>query len=124
MAWTAGFFGVLRHHRAQRLDAGRQAKASLVTLECFTHSFDRWRGETAAVVLIVFMALLSFRGISTPSLQAQGEQRRPSFFNIERDISDISRIVHHSSFPIAPGSLRPKPLLGPAIYPTQRSSLT
>jgi len=32
------------------------------------------------------MALLSFRGISTPSLQAQGEQRRPSFFNIERDI--------------------------------------
>jgi len=30
------------------------------------------------------MALLSFRGISTPSLQAQGEQRRPSFFNIGR----------------------------------------
>jgi hypothetical protein len=31
------------------------------------------------------MALLSFRGISTPSLTAQGEQRRFSFFNIRRD---------------------------------------
>jgi hypothetical protein len=32
------------------------------------------------------MALLSFRGISTPSLTAQGEQRRHSFFNIRRGI--------------------------------------
>jgi hypothetical protein len=31
------------------------------------------------------MALLSFREISTPSLPAQGEQRRFSYFNIERD---------------------------------------
>jgi nucleoid-associated protein YgaU len=31
------------------------------------------------------MALLSFRGISTPSLTAQGEQRRSSIFNILRD---------------------------------------
>jgi hypothetical protein len=30
------------------------------------------------------MALLSFRGISTPSLPAQGEQRRSSYFNIGR----------------------------------------
>jgi len=37
-------------------------------------------------VLILFMALLSFRGISTPSLPAQGEQRRFSYFNIQRDI--------------------------------------
>jgi hypothetical protein len=42
--------------------------------------------KAVAVVLLLFMALLSFRGISTPSLQAQGEQRRPSFFNIRRDI--------------------------------------
>jgi hypothetical protein len=40
-----------------------------------------------AVVLNFFMALLSFRGISTPSLQAQGEQRRFSYFNIGRDNS-------------------------------------
>jgi hypothetical protein len=33
------------------------------------------------------MALLSFRGIDTPSLQAQGEQRRFSYFNIGRDNS-------------------------------------
>jgi hypothetical protein len=33
----------------------------------------------------VFMALLSFRGFETPSLPAQGEQRR-TFFNIGRDI--------------------------------------
>jgi hypothetical protein len=30
------------------------------------------------------MALLSFVGFDTPSLQAQGEQRRSSLFNIER----------------------------------------
>jgi hypothetical protein len=29
-------------------------------------------------VIAFFMALLSFRGISTPSLPAQGEQRRSS----------------------------------------------
>jgi thiamine pyrophosphate-dependent acetolactate synthase large subunit-like protein len=32
------------------------------------------------------MALLSSRGISTPSLQAQGEQRRSSYFNNHRDM--------------------------------------
>jgi hypothetical protein len=36
------------------------------------------------------MALLSFRGIDTPSLQAQGEQRRFSYFNIRRDIAQTS----------------------------------
>jgi hypothetical protein len=35
------------------------------------------------------MALLSFVGISTPSLPAQGEQRRSSYFNIGRDIPQI-----------------------------------
>jgi len=38
-------------------------------------------------VISLFMALLSSRGISTPSLQAQGEQRRSSYFNIHRDIA-------------------------------------
>src|SRR5208282_4608264 len=41
-------------------------------------------GNTVDVVLTLFMALLSFRGISTPSLTAQGEQRRSSYFNIRR----------------------------------------
>ena len=35
-------------------------------------------------VIAFFMALLSFRGISTPSLPAQGKQRRSSYFNIPR----------------------------------------
>src|SRR5215470_15308428 len=43
--------------------------------------------ESIADVVVLFMALLSFRGISTPSLQAQGEQRRSSYFNIHRDIA-------------------------------------
>jgi hypothetical protein len=37
-------------------------------------------------MLDVFMALLSFRGFDTPSLPAQGEQRRSTYFNIGRDI--------------------------------------
>jgi hypothetical protein len=36
------------------------------------------------------MALLSSRGISTPSLPAQGEQRRSSIFNIPRDIPAVA----------------------------------
>jgi hypothetical protein len=42
-------------------------------------------------VIGLFMALLSFRGISTPSLQAQGEQRRSSYFNNDRDIARVAR---------------------------------
>src|SRR6202048_5533869 len=41
------------------------------------------------------MALLSFRGITTPSLQAQGEQRRFSYFNIGRDNSEASAGNEH-----------------------------
>src|ERR1039458_5474012 len=43
------------------------------------------RGKAIDGVLNLVMALLSFRGISTPSLTAQGEQRRSSYFNIPRD---------------------------------------
>src|SRR5664279_5516018 len=51
----------------------------------------------AVDVICFFMALLSSRGISTPSLPAQGEQRRSSTFNIPRDIplkyaGDIPRV--------------------------------
>jgi len=38
-------------------------------------------------MLDLFMALLSFRGFDTPSLPAQGEQRRSFYFNIDRDNS-------------------------------------
>jgi hypothetical protein len=44
------------------------------------------------------MALLSFRGIGTPSLSAQGEQRRSSYFNIRRGNPpiDIARKTFNS----------------------------
>src|SRR5215831_5854547 len=89
MAWTAGFLGVLRHHRAQRLDAGCQAKAPETRrhlLEYFTHSFDRWRGESCCCCANCLHGVAFLLWNQHPSLQAQGEQRRPSFFNIERDI--------------------------------------
>jgi hypothetical protein len=43
------------------------------------------------------MALLSFRGIGTPSLPAQGEQRRSSYFNIRRGNPALnpSPTMHH-----------------------------
>jgi hypothetical protein len=45
-------------------------------------------GKAVAVVLNLFMALLSFRGISTPSLQAQGEQRRLTISTLDGTIPD------------------------------------
>jgi hypothetical protein len=49
-------------------------------------------------VIAFFMALLSFRGISTPSLPAQGEQRRSSYFNIPRgnSLRDKRTSMSHS----------------------------
>ena len=43
-------------------------------------------GEIDETVVACVMALLSFCGIGTPSLAAQGGQRLPSYFNIDRDI--------------------------------------
>src|SRR5277367_5419808 len=64
-----------RQNRSKLADTSSQA---LPTAPIFVE------GNTVGVVLILFMALLSFRGISTPSLPAQGEQRRFSYFNIRR----------------------------------------
>jgi GDP-mannose mannosyl hydrolase len=47
-------------------------------------------GIAVVIVVDVFMALLSFPGFDTPSLPAQGEQRRSTYFNIGRDIPDGS----------------------------------
>src|SRR5258707_4164996 len=46
-------------------------------------------GKAVNGVIAFFMALLSFRGISTPSLPAQGEQCRSSYFNIPRGNSRL-----------------------------------
>jgi hypothetical protein len=50
-------------------------------------------------VISLFMALLSSRGISTPSLQARGEQRRFFYFNNDRDIPKFSCIMTLFAFP-------------------------
>jgi polysaccharide biosynthesis transport protein len=55
-------------------------------------------------VVRLSMALLSFRGFDTPSLPAQGEQRRSSFFNIRRDIG-----ITEAAPPLMPSS--PKSIL-------------
>src|SRR6202171_95956 len=49
-------------------------------------------GKAVNGVIAFFMALLSFCGISTPSLPAQGEQRRSSYFNIPRGNSYVGRL--------------------------------
>ncbi|MDO9714550.1 hypothetical protein, partial [Paracraurococcus lichenis] len=45
-------------------------------------------GTPAADVLFLVMALLAPRGFDTPSLPAQGRQRRLHFLNITRDIPE------------------------------------
>ena len=52
-----------------------------------------WGGLPVWYLPNLFMALLSFRGISTPSLAAQGEQRRFSFFNIRRDDPQVAHSI-------------------------------
>jgi hypothetical protein len=43
------------------------------------------------------MALLSFCGFDTPSLPAQGEQRRSSYFNIPRGNSPSEQASHRET---------------------------
>jgi hypothetical protein len=51
-------------------------------------------GEAIDVVLTFFMALLSFVDSTPPSLPAQGEQRRSSYFNIRRgNPSEIAKAL-------------------------------
>jgi hypothetical protein len=75
------------HHVGKGLDPGDQANSSkLAEMFARASSFNALVGMAVDVVSL-FMALLSFRGIDTQSLPAQGEQRRPIYFNIDRDIS-------------------------------------
>src|ERR1035441_7927921 len=67
----------------------RQNNSKLAEMFASASSFSALVGMAVDVVGL-FMALLSFRGISTPSLPAQGEQRRSSYFNIDRDNSQFA----------------------------------
>src|SRR5271166_4509637 len=63
--------------------AVRQKRSKLAPTSCQASSMFA-AGTTAVNVAGFFMALLSFRGFDTPSLPAQGEQRLPLIFNIQR----------------------------------------
>ena len=63
--------------------AVRQKRSKLAPTSCQASSMFA-AGTTAVNVVGLFMALLSFREFDTPSLPAQGEQRLPLIFNIQR----------------------------------------
>src|SRR5271165_1022738 len=63
--------------------AVRQKRSKLAPTSCQASS-TLGVATTAVNVVGFFMALLSFRGFDTPSLPAQGEQRLPPIFNIQR----------------------------------------
>src|SRR5512132_1490877 len=67
------------------MPAVRQKRSKLAPTSCHASS-TMATGTTAADVVESFMALLLLGGFSAPSLLAQGEQRLPSYFNIDRDI--------------------------------------
>jgi hypothetical protein len=86
MRWPAGLGRVPLHHLDERFDRRSEAKLIATSSISFNAGVKIGAGKAVAVVLFLFTALLSFRGIGTPSRQAPGEQRRPSFFNNRRDI--------------------------------------
>src|ERR1019366_4447690 len=87
MANPASLLGVLFHHGSERLDPGRQTepiKADRNGVPSFAHSplSSRRRSDRCCANFLHGVAFL--RGFDTPSLPAQGEQRRSSYFNIPR----------------------------------------
>jgi hypothetical protein len=101
MAWTTDCLGIVIHHLAKSLHAGSQAKQ----LEARRNARQRLqlqrprrnrRGCGKSIHGVAFLC-----GISTPSLSAQGEQRRFSYFNIDRDNRQRSLLkVSTVQFPI------------------------
>ena len=88
VAWTTDRLRVVLHHLAKRLHARKPGRTTRSSPTCSPAPRASALSSGIAVdVVSLFMALLSFRGISTPSLPAQGEQRRSSYFNIDRDNS-------------------------------------
>ncbi len=89
------------------IPAARQSRSKLA--ETSSHALptasDLIGGKAVAVVLNLFMALLSFRGISTPSLPAQGEQRRSSFSTAAGTIPEPASAALMMSVRLAVGGL-------------------
>src|SRR5271167_1249443 len=88
--------------------AVRQKRSKLAPTSCQASS-TFGVATTAVNVLGFFMALLSFRGFDTPSLPAQGEQRLPPIFNIQRgNALVIGMLVLAASRPFAITAHTPK----------------
>src|SRR5207248_3382439 len=86
MPWTTDCLCVAIHHLAKGLHAGSQAKQ--LEARNLRQGLKRQRprrNRSRCSKLVHGVAFLC--GIITPSLAAQGEQRRFSYFNIERDNS-------------------------------------
>ena len=87
MASTTDRWRIVIHHLAKRFHAGSQAQR-LKARRHVRYRLELQLSRRGAIdVASLFMALLSFCEISTPSLAAQGEQRRSAYFNIDRDNS-------------------------------------
>src|SRR5213595_520087 len=86
MPWTTDCF-IAIHHHAKGLHAGSQAKQleARRNLRQGLKLQRSRRNRSRCSKLVHGVAFLC--GITTPSLAAQGEQRRFSYFNIERDNS-------------------------------------
>src|SRR5207247_612587 len=87
MPWTTDCLCIAIHHLAKGLHAGSQAK-QLETRRNLRQGLKLQRSRrnrSRCSKLVHGVAFLC--GITTPSLAAQGEQRRFSYFNIERDNS-------------------------------------
>ena len=87
------------------MPAARQNRSKLADTSCqaLPTAPTSVAGKAIDVVLTLFMALLSFRGINTPSLPAQGGQRRFSYFNIQR--GNPRRLNLDPGFLLSSGSL-------------------
>src|SRR5208282_4647875 len=78
---------VLIHHVGQGGDAGRQAETLKARSDLLPSLFNGCHRDYGGRCGRFFHGVALLRGFSTPSLQAQGGQRLPSYFNIERDIA-------------------------------------
>src|SRR5437016_933877 len=82
---TADRLRILIHHLGKGLHAGSQAK-QLEARRNVRQGLQLQRSRRDGSRCSKFVHGVAFLcGISTPSLPAQGEQRRLSFFNIDRD---------------------------------------